>query len=105
AEDTSTVSIDDENAARIATEHLIDLGHHDIAFLGGRMDASTHALGDELRLAGYRKAMIAAGLEAQVRYVPSDPTMPGGYDAAVRLLGDRLSRPSAFVAVCDEVAI
>jgi DNA-binding LacI/PurR family transcriptional regulator len=101
----STVSIDDESAARIATEHLIDLGHHDIAFLGGREDAATHAFGDGLRVAGYRAAMDAAGLEDHIRHAHGSPTIPGGYQAAVRMLGDRQNRPSAFIAVCDEAAI
>lgn len=102
---TSAVSIDDAAAARIATEHLIDLGHRDIAFLGGRTDAATHAFGDERRHSGYRDAMIAAGLEAYARHADGGPTMPGGYEAGVRILGDRTNRPTALVAVCDEAAI
>ncbi|MCA1307650.1 LacI family DNA-binding transcriptional regulator [Microbacterium sp. 2216-1] len=105
AEGTSAISIDDTAAGRLATEHLIDLGHRDITFLGGRADAATHAFGDELRLAGYRAAMSTAGLEAGIRHASGEATMPGGYEAAVRMLGDRRSRPTAVVAVCDEVAI
>lgn len=101
----SAISIDDAGAARIATEHLIDLGHHDIAFLGGREDAATHAFGDGLRLTGYRAAMTTAGLAAHIRHAHGSPTVPGGYEAGVRILGDRQNRPTAFVAVCDEVAI
>ena len=101
----SAVAIDDEGAARIATEHLIDLGHHDIAFLGGREDAATHAFGDGLRLAGYRAAMMGAGLGAHIRHAHGGATIPGGYQAGVRMLGDRQNRPTAFVAVCDEAAI
>lgn len=101
----SAVSIDDEGAARIATEHLIDLGHRDIAFLGGLPDAETHAVGDGRRLDGYRAAMVAAGLGGSIRHAAGTPTMPGGYEAGVRMLGDRHTRPSAFVAVCDEAAI
>lgn len=104
-EQTSSVSIDDEAAGRIATEHLIDLGHRDIAFLGGREDAATHAYGDEQRLRGYRAAMTAASLESSIRHAVGEPTTPGGYEAGVRMLGDRKSRPTAFVAVCDEAAI
>ena len=104
-EGTSGVSIDDEAAARIATEHLIDLGHRDIAFLGGREDAATHAYGDEQRLRGYRAAMTAARLETFIRHAPAESTTPGGYEAGVRILGDRQGRPTAFVAVCDEAAI
>ena len=102
---TSAISIDDEAAARIATEHLIDLGHRDITFLGGREDAATHAYGDERRVRGYRAAMTGAGLADGIRHAWGDPTMPGGYEAGVRLLGDRQNRPTAVVGVCDEAAI
>ncbi|MFD5213151.1 LacI family DNA-binding transcriptional regulator [Microbacterium sp. NPDC058345] len=104
-DDSSAVSIDDAAAARIATEHLIDLGHRDIVFLGARADAATHAYGDERRMDGYRAAMLAAGLESRIRHAPGAPTMPGGYEAGVRMLGDRQNRPTAFVGVCDEAAI
>ncbi|MEV7632084.1 LacI family DNA-binding transcriptional regulator [Microbacterium sp. NPDC089318] len=104
-EANSSVSIDDEAAARIATEHLIDLGHRDIAFLGGREDAATHAYGDEQRLRGYRAAMTSASLQSSIRHASGEATMPGGYEAGVRMLGDRQGRPTAFVAVCDEAAI
>ncbi|MGB3731063.1 LacI family DNA-binding transcriptional regulator [Microbacterium sp.] len=103
--DVSAVTIDDESAARVATEHLIDLGHRDIVFLGGKTDAALHAFGDDRRLAGYRAAMAAAGLGDRIRHADGEPTMPGGYEAAVRLLGDRQNRPTALVAVCDEAAI
>ncbi|GAA3941316.1 LacI family DNA-binding transcriptional regulator [Microbacterium soli] len=102
---SSAVAIDDVAAARMVTEHLIDLGHREIAFLGGTTDASTHAFGDDRRLAGYRAAMTSAGLAAHIRHIDSAPTMPGGYEAGVRMLGDRRRRPTAFVAVCDEAAV
>lgn len=104
-EGTSAVSIDDAAAGRIATEHLIDLGHRRIVFLGGRADAATHALGDSRRLDGYHEAMTAAGNAERIVHATGDPTMPGGYEAAARVLGDRRTRPTAIVGVCDEAAI
>lgn len=102
SEGASGVSIDDAGAARIATEHLLELGHRDIAFIGG----SAHddlSVGDARRIAGHLEAMEAAGCRA--RMVAADPTMPGGYAAAADLLGDRRSRPTAVVGLCDEAAI
>ncbi|WP_309103511.1 LacI family DNA-binding transcriptional regulator [Microbacterium sp.] len=104
-EGSSTVSIDDAAAARIATEHLIDLGHTVIGFIGGSAESHGHSFGDGRRLAGYHEAMQAAGLGAHMHAVPSPPTMPGGYQASVDLLGDRRRRPSAVIGVCDEAAI
>lgn len=103
-DEVNAISIDDAAAAAIATEHLIDLGHTDIAFIGGGAgDASS--FGDARRVAGYRAAMDAAGLQQNVRVSPASGTMPSGFDAAVDLLGNRRTRPTAVVGVCDEVAI
>lgn len=105
SEGSSAVSIDDVAAARIATEHLIDLGHTDIAFIGGSADASTLSFGDARRVDGYLEALRVAGLAGSARLIEAAPTMPGGYDAAAELLGDRRLRPTAIVGVCDEAAI
>ncbi|MCU4671625.1 LacI family DNA-binding transcriptional regulator [Microbacterium fluvii] len=103
-EGSSVVSIDDDYAARRATEHLIALGHTDIVFLGGGV-GEHWAQVDRRRLTGYEAAMAEAGLASTTRHVRSEVSIPGGYDAAVDLLGDSRTRPSALVAVCDEVAI
>lgn len=105
SEGSSAVSIDDVAAARIATEHLIELGHRDIAFVGGCDDPASLSFGDARRIEGYREALSAAGLADRARIAHSAPTMPGGYAAAAELLGDRRGRPSAVVGVCDEAAI
>lgn len=102
---SSAVSIDDLAAARIATEHLIDLGHTAIAFVGGATHAVTQSFGDARRIEGYLTALDAAGLRSEARISGSAPTLTEGYSAAVGLLGDRRHRPTAIVAVCDEAAI
>lgn len=101
---TSVVTIDDEDAARRATEHLLALGHRRIAFLGGgSVTRDQHV--ESARVQGYRLAMEDAGLTHEVRRMPSELSMPAGYAAAVDLLSDARSRPTAIVAACDEVAI
>ncbi|WP_137843170.1 LacI family DNA-binding transcriptional regulator [Microbacterium sp. 2FI] len=102
---TNAVSIDDAAAARIATEHLLGLGHRSIAFLGGDPDGHRTSFGDAHRLEGYIDAMRDAGCAASIQQVRSAVTVPGGYGAAVELLGDRRTRPTALVGVCDEVAV
>ena len=102
---TSLVSIDDHAAARVATEHLIQLGHRDIAFVGGDPDGRKSSFGDAKRLEGYREAMTRAGLGGAIRHAPAEVSVPGGYRVSSELLGDQRARPSAIVAVCDEVAI
>jgi DNA-binding LacI/PurR family transcriptional regulator len=98
------IEIDDNDAARRATDHLISLGHRDIAFVGGAGELHWAQV-DRRRLAGYRDSMNDARLDAYLRHIPSDVSMPGGYAAAVDLLGDARTRPTAVVATCDEVAI
>lgn len=53
-----SVALDDETGARIATEHLIDLGHRRIAFANGLPRSFTA----KRRRVGFRAAMAAAGL-------------------------------------------
>ncbi|MCB2199055.1 LacI family transcriptional regulator [bacterium] len=54
--DCSKVLIDNEEGARAATAHLLDLGHRDIAFVGGEKD---HPSAVE-RLRGYHQALATA---------------------------------------------
>lgn len=103
-DNTTTVAIDDDDAARRATEHLVALGHTDIVFLGGRVQEHWAQV-DRRRLEGYRRAMTEAGLGRAARHVEAEVSLPGGYAAAVDLLGDARVRPTAIVATCDEVAI
>ncbi len=103
-EDASLIAIDDDYAARRATEHLLGLGHTQIAFLGG--GTGVHwAHVDRQRLSGYESAMSEAGMSDRIRHVRSEVSLPGGYQSAVDLLGDARQRPTGIVAVCDEVAV
>ncbi len=102
--DTDVIAIDDGDAARRATEHLLALGHTAIAFIGGD-EASDKRHVDCRRRDGYRAAMSAAGHDAQIAVFWSELSMPDGYLAAVDALGDARNRPTGLVAVCDEVAI
>lgn len=52
-----SVRLQDEGAAAMATRHLIDFGHEDIAFVGAPGDSS------ERRFLAYRETVIAHGLE------------------------------------------
>jgi DNA-binding LacI/PurR family transcriptional regulator len=101
----STLSIDDVETARRATEHLLSLGHTRIVHLGGdpeeQMDFRVHSQ----RLAGVTEAMNAAGLADEIIFQPAVFSIPGGYKAALSILADPRSRPTAIVAGCDEIAI
>lgn len=99
---TSTVAIDDAHAIRRATEHLIALGHTNITFLGGGLMNPPPRV-EVARLESFRETMAHAGLEAP--HIPSPTTIPGAYAVAVNALSDQRRRPTALLAVSDEVAI
>lgn len=100
-----TIAIDDIGAARLATEHLLSLGHTDIRHIGGdqvdQMDFAVHTQ----RLTGFNHAMQAAGLPIDGCFTPCAFTIPGGYDAGLALFGDPRRRPTAVFAASDEIAI
>ncbi|WP_236238827.1 LacI family DNA-binding transcriptional regulator [Streptomyces sp. CC228A] len=90
------VAGDDEHGARLATEHLIGLGHRHIAHLAGQGAVGT------LRRRAFETAMRAHGLAATAVVEQADLTEEGGYRAMVRLLGAaRAPRPTAVFAVND----
>lgn len=87
------------DAARLATAHLIELGHREIVLIGGVPGTS---LSDE-RVAGYHRAMEEAGLPVsednwlQVRPRVSDSV------AAIRGVLERENRPTGLVCFNDLV--
>lgn len=95
------VSIDDRQAAVDATRHLLGLGHRRIAAITGDMESTS----SRNRLAGFREAMAAAGLEAgDDRVAYADYTVEGGAAATRELLLPR-ERPTAVFCFSDEMAI
>lgn len=97
-----TVMIDDLTAARLATDHLLDLGHTRIAhFTASNEDQASHLI-LRRRVKGYRTAMERGGLEPVV--VEHDLDHASAYIAAHELLQHRNS-PTAVFAVSDDIAL
>ena len=113
------VGIDDRGAARAAAEHLLEFGHRRISIVAlplspdgyeGPSDPSRQAAAryycNRERLAGIRDAFEAAGIGW--RTVPIEERAPHGRDAGRRgaaALLDRPDRPTAILAMSDELAI
>lgn len=77
------VQVDNRLGGRLATEHLLTLGHAQVAHV---MGARELGISDE-RLAGYRDALAAAGIEADSRLVEEGRfTEEGGHEAGRTLL-------------------
>lgn len=94
------VYVDDFAAAYSICEHLIGLGHRDIAFIWGD---PTHGSSCE-RFAGYSKALSDHGISPNSDWiVPGEYTFQSGRSAGQALLALE-HRPSAIVASNDEIA-
>lgn len=94
------LTMDDEGSARVATEHLIALGHRAIGFIAGSAEYSL----SEWRIAGWREAMEAAGLVTEGLLARGDFTYDSGLAAANTLL-TRGERPTAIVASSDQMTL
>ncbi|MFF0909182.1 LacI family DNA-binding transcriptional regulator [Microbacterium enclense] len=103
--DIATLGLDNVAITRIITEHLITLGHTDIAFVGSTPPTDAPARDVDERSIGYRNAMNDNGLAVRIRAVPSTLTITDAYAAAASFLADAANRPTGIVAACDEVAI
>jgi len=101
-----TLSIDDVQVARLATEHLLSLGHITIAHIGGNKDLERDFHLPTNRRVGYESALEAVGIPIDPElFQAADFTMEGGYNAAKQLLGNPRKRPTAVFAASDEMAI
>jgi len=101
--------IDDVLGGRLATEHLIGLGHRRIGFVGDRTFSKPPAgLGftsSALRLRGYKQALAAAGIEAEAGLIQRGPhDAASAAEHAAELLKSA-DPPSAIFATSDTQAI
>ena len=98
----TSVGVDERAAGRMATEHLLDLGHSRIGFVAGAAFASpTREKG-----IGREDALRAAGIEPNGNVEHGDFTVEGGRKA-FRTLMDRHpgERPTAVICSNDLMAI
>ena len=99
--DCDTIVSDNAQGARRLIEHLIAIGHREIAHVSDAEDTST---GRE-RLRGYREALEAAGIPFQLELVVRTTVdRIGGYRAAQEILARDLL-PTAIFAVNNAAAV
>ncbi len=95
------VAADQKLGAQLAVQHLIDLGHRDIAVIGGFSKMTN----TQQRLAGFRTAMKDSGLTVHREWVMTEGfSVEKGQEFAARLL-DSKRRPSAIFCMNDLLAI
>jgi LacI family transcriptional regulator len=99
--DADFVGIDDRAGAREAAQHLVDLGHRDVALLTG----PSYSSASQARTAGFREVLDAAGAPPpDGRVVECRLTVDSGYRAAVKVLDDG-GAPQAFLCGNDLIAL
>ncbi|MEL7729105.1 LacI family DNA-binding transcriptional regulator [Citromicrobium bathyomarinum] len=92
--------MDDDGAARLATRHLIDLGHRRIGFIRGSAEYALSSWRED----GWRAVMDEAGLPTDNLREPGDFSYASGRIAAEALLA-RDPRPTAILASNDQMAM
>ncbi|MCA1320115.1 LacI family DNA-binding transcriptional regulator [Bacillus tianshenii] len=97
-EEITHVDNDNYRAAKEATEHLIDLGHKRVAFVGG----SIQLVVTIDRLLGYEKALRTAEIPYKDEYIIHEEFLKeGGQEAVSELLS--LEEPPTALVVADDL--
>ena len=94
------VAVDFEDGYRQAVQHLSELGHRRIGFIGGTVGIHTSAV----RLDAFHKAMVGAGLTFDERLVRTGDYRVSGGDAAMASMLTEPRRPTAVVMANDLTA-
>ncbi|MES2988650.1 MAG: LacI family DNA-binding transcriptional regulator [Pseudomonadota bacterium] len=94
------MTMDDERAARLATEHLIKLRHRRIGFIAGPSDYVLSGW----RTRGWQSTMESARLDTEGLLAEGDFSSASGRLAAAQLL-DGPSPPTAIIASNDRMAL
>lgn len=102
--DLTSVSVDNQRGGRIAIRHLLELGHRQIAMVGGHDDLDVAKNVPNDRAVGVRDTLRAAGLRLPPTYVrDGDFTIVGGRTAMLNLMA-LPKPPTAVFFMSDEMA-
>ena len=100
-----SVAVDDFAAAGIVVDHLVGLGHRNIAYINHETNGGNDArLPEEVRVRGYVDAMIRHGLGEGIDIVQSQWSQEGGEQSGRSILS-RPERPTAIFAGADVAAL
>ncbi len=100
-----SVTIDDGAGGTMATEHLLDLGHERVAFVGEPHRNPFGFIASRYREEGYKAALAASGLEPGPGYIKRGPhSRSSGRQMATELF-TLAEPPTAIVSASDLQAI
>jgi LacI family transcriptional regulator len=97
----SWVDYDHQIGAFRAVSHLIELGHRDIAIIGGKAETRLYSPIGKERLKGYRMALTMAGIPLREEYIMSGEWTSVDAQASASALLDRTDPPTAIFATSD----
>jgi DNA-binding LacI/PurR family transcriptional regulator len=100
----SRVVIDDVAGGRLATQHLLELGHRRIGFVGDRLENPFNFVSSRDRYKGYRQALAEADIPYRAEYHAQGEH---GREQARRMASDLLAMnepPTAIFAASDTQA-
>jgi DNA-binding LacI/PurR family transcriptional regulator len=98
---TYTVTVDNRHGSFLATSHLIQLGHHRIAYIAGPADHSS----DKERMDGYHQTLRKWGIPHDPMLIVPGDGLPSGGMRAVKTLQKISEPPSAVFCYNDMTAI
>jgi DNA-binding LacI/PurR family transcriptional regulator len=109
------INVDDRRGAAAAARHLLQLGHRDLAVMSLASVPEVREEGRRVatrfkpvrhRLAGYRDAMVEAGLDPRALRVAEEPyNDPAAAEVVATRILRRRPRPTAILAMSDMLAI
>jgi DNA-binding LacI/PurR family transcriptional regulator len=99
----ASVAVDDAAGAEVAAQHLVNLGHRRVAYVGYAHDPSGRP-SSARRLIGYRAAMAAARVPARDRREILTAREGDGDDVVSQLLGAPRP-PTALLVESDDLAM
>ncbi len=103
--DLPYVAVDDIEGGRMATTHLIDLGHRRIAFLGDRYPNPFGFTASYHRYLGYSEALAQRGIPQREEYVVTGEHSRRTAHVLAATLFEQEPRPTAVFAASDTQAL
>jgi DNA-binding LacI/PurR family transcriptional regulator len=97
----SSVDYDHQIGAMKAVSHLVELGHRDIAIVGGKPETRLYSPIGKERLKGYRMALSMAGIPQREEYIVHGEWTSADASARAHELLSRKSPPTAIFATSD----
>ena len=100
-----SISIDNLQAAKLATQYLLNLGHKHIGLITGLEDDPLEFSVPQKRMQGYQSALKEYHIDFRPELiVVGNYTLAGGAEAMINLLSIPYP-PTAVIALADEMAI